>query len=278
MQLPCGGHPTGSTPPDKFSYFYPCKKLSVFPVSAIPVFMKTYPIAPDPLRIKDLSADEQPREKLSAQGPRSLSDTEIIALLLGAGIPGASALVVARRLLHSVGHDLHELARKEVADLQRFPGIGRVRAMRLVAALELGRRREAAAAHHKPELGNSEKAFRYLRPLIGDLPHEEFHLLCLNRANRLLGSHLISRGGVTGTVADAKTIFRAALSHGTVTSLVLAHNHPSGQPIPSQADLLLTRKLAAAARHLDLYVLDHIIVADRTYYSFADNQVLYPEE
>lgn len=239
--------------------------------------MKIYPVAPAPLRIKDLGADDQPREKLLALGVRSLSDAEIIAILLGSGIPGASALEVARRLLLSVDHNLHELARREVVDLRRFPGIGQVRAARLVAALELGRRREAAAAHQKPELGNSAQSFRYLRPLIGDLPHEEFHLLCLNRANRLLGSHLISRGGVTGTVADAKTIFRAALSHGTVTSLVLAHNHPSGQPVPSQADVLLTRKLVKAARHLDLYVLDHIIVANEQYYSFADNDVLYPE-
>ena len=230
------------------------------------------------LRIKDLGPDDQPREKLLAHGARSLSDAEIVAILLGSGVPGASALDVARRLLLSVNHNLHDLAKREVADLRRFSGIGRVRAIRLVAALELGRRREAAAIREKPELGNSERSFRYLRPLIGDLAHEEFHLLCLNRANRLLGSHLVSRGGVTGTVADAKTIFRAALSHGSVTSLVLAHNHPSGQAFPSQADIALTRKLAAGARQLDLYVLDHIIVAGEGYYSFADEGVLYPEE
>lgn len=240
--------------------------------------MKTYSPPPSPLRIKDLGADDQPREKLMALGARALSDAEIVAILLGSGIPGASALDVARRLLLSVDHNLHELARQEVADLRRFAGIGRVRAIRLVAALELGRRREAAAIREKPELGDSERCFSYLRPLLGDLPHEEFHLLCLNRANRLLGHHLISRGGVTGTVADAKTIFRAALSHGSATSLVLAHNHPSGQPFPSQADILLTRKLTLGARNLDLYVLDHIIVADRAYYSFADNGALYPEE
>ena len=239
--------------------------------------MNTYSTPPPALRIKDLGVGDQPREKLIAQGVRALSDAEIVAILLGSGIPGISVLEVARRLLLSVDHNLHELARLEVADFCRFPGIGQVRAIRLVAALELGRRREAAAVRERPYLGGSEQSFAYLRPLIGDLPHEEFHLLCLNRANRLLGHHLISRGGVTGTVADAKTIFRAALSHGSVTSLVLAHNHPSGQSFPSQADILLTRKLAKAAKNLDLYVLDHIIVANRTYYSFADNGALYPE-
>ncbi len=211
-----------------------------------------------------------------AYGARSLADAEIVAILLGSGIRGASALAVARRLLLSVDHNLDELARRQVQDLVKTAGIGRVRAIRLVAALELGRRREAAVFREKPVLANSEQCFRYLRPLLADLNYEEFHLLCLNRANRLLGSHLISRGGVTGTVADAKTIFRAALSHGSVTSLVLAHNHPSGQAFPSEADIRLTRKLVAGAQNLDLYVLDHIIVAGRQYYSFADNDVLYP--
>ncbi|MEM9931125.1 MAG: DNA repair protein RadC [Bacteroidota bacterium] len=232
--------------------------------------MKHYSASPLSLRIQDLGLNDRPRERLRAIGARALSDAELIALLLGAGVRGSSALDVARRLLRAVDDNLHELARQELPDLYRIPGVGPVRAARLVAAMELGRRREAAAAHHKPELSNSHQSFRYLRPLMGDLPHEEFHILCLNRANRLLGSHLISRGGVTGTVVDAKTIFRAALSHGTITSLVLAHNHPSGQPIPSQADRVLTRKLVRAARHLDLHVLDHIIVANHTYYSFAD--------
>jgi len=239
--------------------------------------MTTYSAPPPSLRIKDLGPDEQPREKLLAHGARSLADAEIVAILLGSGIQGASALAIARHLLLSVDHNLEELARREVQDLMKMPGIGRVRAIRLVAALELGRRREAAAFRVKPLLANSEECFRYLRPLLADLNYEEFHLLCLNRANRLLGSHLISRGGVTGTVADAKTIFRAALSHGSVTSLVLAHNHPSGQAFPSEADLRLTRKLVVGAQHLDLYVLDHLIVAGRAYYSFADNGALYPE-
>lgn len=227
-------------------------------------------------RIKDLGLGDQPREKLLRHGPRTLSDAEMVALLLGSGTAEASALVVARRLLRSVDNNLHELARREVSDFQKLPGIGKVKAMRLVAALELGKRREASAIHQKPILANSGDTFRYLRPLLGGLPYEEFYLLCLNRANHLLGTHLISRGGVTGTVADAKTIFRAALSHATVTSLVFAHNHPSGRAVPSKADVSLTHKLFAAARQLDLYVLDHLIVTQHAYYSFSDEGGLLP--
>ena len=226
-----------------------------------------------PTRIRDLGTDEQPREKLLRRGSRALSDAEIIAILLRTGTRGISATELARRLLYSVNHDLHELARLQVDDLTHICGMGQVKAMQVVAALELGRRREAALQTSKPKLENSEACFRYLRPLLGDLEHEEFHLLCLDRANRLLGAHVISRGGTTGTVADARTIFRTTLRHGRVTSIVIAHNHPSGRVVPSQADLALTRKLHQAARHLDLHLLDHIIVAGYRYYSFADNEL-----
>ena len=236
--------------------------------------MSPPPLPPSALRIRDLAADEQPREKFLRGGPRMLSDAELLAILLRTGGRGVSAVDLARRVLLSVDHDLHELARRQLQDLTRLPGVGRVKGMQLMAALELGRRREAAAARRRPALTNSEQCFRYLRPLLGDLPHEEFHLLCLNRANELLGAHVVSHGGTTGTVADARRIFRTALQHASVTSLVLAHNHPSGRAEPSAADLQLTRKLCAAARQLDLHVLDHLIVAGHRYYSFADHQQL----
>jgi len=236
--------------------------------------MTTYSSPPPALRIKDLGPDDQPREKLRHLGARALADAEIIAILLGSGVPGQSVLEVARRLLLSADHDLHQLADWNITDFCRFKGIGEVRAIRLMAALELGRRRESSTLRERPVLSNSEQCVRYLRPLLADLPHEEFHLLCLNRANTLLGAHLISKGGVTATVADAKLIFRAALSHATVTSLVIAHNHPSGQAFPSEADIRLTRKLSRAAKNLDLHVLDHLIIAGRRYYSFADEGTL----
>ncbi|WP_232826471.1 RadC family protein [Lewinella sp. IMCC34183] len=226
------------------------------------------------LRIRDLAAEEQPREKLRRRGPRSLTDAELLAILLRNGVRGASALDLARRLLLACDHDLHELSRRQLQDLTRTPGVGPVKAMQVVAALELGRRREASPHRDLPLLCDSGSCYRYLRPLLADLHHEEFHLLCLNRANRLLGAHVISRGGTTGTVADARTIFRTALQHGSVTSLVLAHNHPSGQAHPSAADVRLTAKLGRAARDLDLHLLDHVIVAGPRYYSFADHQLL----
>lgn len=226
------------------------------------------------LRIQDMGLGERPREKMRLHGVRSLSDAELIAIILGNGKRGVSALDLARRLLLSVGNDLHDLARRDVRDFVAHPGVGDVKALRLIASLELGRRRENAFQTEKPLLGNSEQSFRFLRPLIGDLAYEEFHILCLNRANRLLGCHRISEGGVTSTVADAKRIFRVALSHASVTSIVLAHNHPSGQIFPSEADVQLTRKLSRAATCLDLYILDHIIIGGRNYYSFADDGLL----
>lgn len=229
-------------------------------------------------RIRDLSADERPRERLAEHGPRYLSDAELLALLLGAGRRGASALDVSRELLRALGHDLHRLAELSLSDLQRHAGIGPARATRLVAALELGRRRQGTPRNQHPRLLDSNDCFLLLRPRLADLPHEEFHLLCLDNANRLLGRHTISRGGTTATVADARTIFRTALGHPRVTGLVLAHNHPSGEARPSQADVRLTEKLARAARDLDLGILDHIIVAGEAYFSFADKGYLRPPE
>ncbi|NJB86262.1 DNA repair protein RadC [Lewinella marina] len=236
------------------------------------------PPTPAPLQMRDLAADEQPREKLLRYGPRNLTDAELLAILLRSGMRGVSAVDLARRLLLQAGHDLHELAGRQVQDLIRTAGVGPVKALQLVAAFELGRRREAAPRRGKPVLADSASCFRFLRPRLSDLHHEEFHLLCLNRANRLLGAHTVSRGGTTGTVADARTIFRTALQHGSVTSVVLAHNHPSGQVQPSAADLRLTTKLGRAARHLDLHLLDHLIVAGHRYYSFADHQMLEAAE
>ncbi|MGB3801649.1 MAG: DNA repair protein RadC [Lewinella sp.] len=230
------------------------------------------------LLISDLAPDDQPREKLLARGPRSLSDAELLAILLRSGRRGVSALDLARSLLRRANHDLHDLARMEMQDLVRTKGIGEAKATQLLAAFELGRRRAGISPRQRVTLDNSEACFRHLAPLLGDLLHEEFHLLCLNRANHLLGAHLISNGGTTGTVADAKKIFRTALQHGSVTSLVLAHNHPSGQNHPSAADIRLTTKLCRAARSLDLHILDHIIVAGHRYYSFADNQLLGQEK
>ena len=224
------------------------------------------------LRICDLATDERPREKLLGRGPAALSDAELIAILVGSGTRQHSAVDVARRLLFSIEHDLHELARLSAANLRQVPGLGPARSAKIIAAMELSRRRELRAPRKKITLASAEQCFRFLRPRIGDLNHEEFHLLCLDRGQRLLGAQRISVGGTTGTVADAKTIFRAALNYGSVTAVVLAHNHPSGRPEPSEADIFLTKKLVVAGRHLDVAVIDHVIVAGYRFYSFANDQ------
>ncbi len=217
---------------------------------------------------------DRPREKIIRRGPRSLSDAELLAVLLGSGKQGRSALSLAKDILGALRNDLHALARCEYVDLLKFSGVGEAKALRLVAALELGRRREVALEGKALRMGNSESCFRFLRPLLADLSYEEFHVLCLNHAGCLLGSQCVSQGGVTSTVVDAKRVLRAALSYAGCTSLVFAHNHPSGQCFPSEADLQLTNKLERAARLLDMAVLDHLIVAGRSYYSFADQGLL----
>ena len=238
--------------------------------------MTSYTTTERPILIRDMGRDDRPREKLRQHGARALSDAELVAILLGSGRAGVSVLTLARQVLRTVAGDLHDLARKDLIDFEALPGVGQAKAMRLLAALELGRRRENAFATQKPVMTTSEHAYRYLRPLIGDLRHEEFHILILNRAGYLLGCDRISTGGVTATVADAKQIFRRALSHAGATSLILAHNHPSGQTTPSEADRRLTQKLARAATYLDLTVLDHLIIAGHEFYSFADDGALHP--
>ena len=237
-----------------------------------------YSSAPPPaLLIRDLARDERPREKLLTHGPHTLSVAELLALLLNTGSQGTSAVDLARRVLRRADGRLGELARLEVVDLVKMPGVGPAKAARLVAALELGRRRALAFAGSRPVLLESAAAYRYLLPILGDLNYEEFHVLCLNRAGELVGQARISEGGVTATVADAKRIFRTALSFATATSLVLAHNHPSGQAFPSVADIRLTKKIRDGAFQLDLCVVDHLIVAGDRYFSFADEGLLYPE-
>ena len=224
--------------------------------------------------IRSWRAEERPREKMRNNGPEQLSLAELLAVILRSGNQLETAVDLAQRILIAAEHDLHQLARWTVADFCRFKGVGAAKAVALVAALELGRRRASQSARQQPHFNNSAASYAYLRPLIGDLQHEEFWVLLLNQSHSLLGAQLISKGGVTGTVADARIIFKKALEMSSCTSLILAHNHPSGQQFPSAADRLLTHKLSSAARLLDLVVLDHIIVTQHGYYSFADEDEL----
>ena len=227
-----------------------------------------------PLRsIKSWAEEDRPREKLMLKGTAALTDAELVAILINSGTAELSAVDVARKVLEGVGNNLHELARRSVKELSKFRGIGEARAISIVAALELGRRRREQAPQERHRITCSRDAYEELRPYLMDKPHEEFWILLLNRANEVLRPVQISAGGVSGTVADPRLIFKVGLEY-LASGLILAHNHPSGNLTPSQADKDLTRKLKEAGRFLDIPVLDHLIVTDRTYLSFADEGIL----
>jgi DNA repair protein RadC len=219
--------------------------------------------------IRSWAEADRPREKLLHQGKHTLTDTELIAILLRTGSRADSAIDLARKLLHQAGGDLNLLSRMTPAEMSKMNGIGRVKAVTLLAALELGRRREAAAEVPREAISSSRDVAALFRQRLGDLPHEEFWLLLLNRANQVITRCQLSKGGVTGTVVDPKMVFKTALEH-LATGIILCHNHPSGNPQPSEADLNLTKKLKNAGGFLDITVLDHIIIAGSHYYSFAD--------
>lgn len=224
--------------------------------------------------IKTWAEDDRPREKLLLKGFRALSDAEIIAILLNTGTRDASALELAKQLLQSFDNNLHELGQAALVDLQKIKGIGQAKAIAIAAALELGRRRQSVAPKQRPQILSSKDAYQILGPLLMDLAHEEFWILVLNRANFVLQKIHISSGSLTGTVVDIKKIFRSAFASERANSVILCHNHPSGNPQPSQADIDLTRKVREAGKFLEMTVFDHIIVAGTKYYSFADEGLL----
>jgi DNA repair protein RadC len=226
-----------------------------------------------PLRIKSWSPEDRPREKLFLKGKSALSDAELVAILLGSGTPTLSAVDLAKKVLQISSNNLHDLARLSVKDLMVIKGIGEAKAVTVVAALELGRRRKDLETGQRPKITSSKDAFDILKPDLLDIPHEEFWIILLNRANRMISKHQISQGGVAGTVADPKIIFKSALE-GLASGIILAHNHPSGNLTASQADIDLTRKLKDAGKLLEIQVLDHVIVAGQKYYSFADEGML----
>ncbi len=221
------------------------------------------------LGIKLWAEADRPREKLLLQGRRQLTDAELIAILIGSGSRNETAVDLSKRILAFYNNDLAELGRVSVKDLSKFKGIGEAKALAIVAALELGRRRKETAVPSIRKMSGAKDAFDVLLPVFADLNHEEFWVLLLNQANVVIGKHLISKGGLAGTVADPKVIFKTGLEHNAA-NVILAHNHPSGNLKPSEADLHITKKLVAAGRMLDMPVLDHLIITNRQYFSFAD--------
>jgi DNA repair protein RadC len=226
-----------------------------------------------PLKIKSWSPEDRPREKLLTKGTPVLSDAELVAILLGTGTTTISAVELAKRLLQTVDNNLHDLGRLSVTDLTKIKGIGEAKAVTIIAALELGRRRRDKDSEEKPKISGSRDCFDILKGHLQDIHHEEFWILLLNRANRLVKKHQVSQGGVAGTVADPKIIFKLALSE-LASGIILAHNHPSGNLTASQADIDLTKKIKEAGKLLEIQVLDHLIIAGQKYFSFADEGLL----
>ena len=223
--------------------------------------------------IKTWAEADRPREKLLLKGKEVLSDAELIAILIGSGTQSLSAIDVGKNILSAVKNDLNELAKFTVKDLMKFRGIGEAKAISIISALELGRRRKESGVQQKPKITSSADVFELLTPHLLDLPHEEFWIILMNRANQVLKMKRISSGGITGTVADVKMIFKEAIEN-LASGLILAHNHPSGNNRPSEQDIQLTKKLKQSGVILDIPVLDHVIFAQDKYYSFADNAVL----
>ncbi len=222
--------------------------------------------------IKFWAEEERPREKLLLKGKSVLTNAELIAVLIGSGSRTLSAVELSKQLLRKASNNLIELSKMTVADLQRNKGIGEAKAISIVAALELGKRRRSEEALERKKVSNSKEVFEYMQITLSDEPYESFWILLLNRANKVLRPVKVSEGGMTGTVADPKRIFKTAID-SKAASIILCHNHPSGSVKPSESDYNLTKKLKDSGEILQLPVLDHVIMGDNKYFSFADEGV-----
>lgn len=223
--------------------------------------------------IKTWSGQDQPRVKMLVHGRQVLSDAELVAILIASGSKTETAVDLSKRILKTVGNDLNILARLSLGDLMAFKGIGEAKAISITAALELGRRRQLAGIQDRIKIQSSIEAHNVIAPIISDLEVEQFWILLLNRANELVAKRKISEGGVAGTVVDAKVVFKAAIEQ-LASSIILVHNHPSGNLKPSKADIRLTENLVEAGKLMNVQVVDHLIVSEKGYYSFADEGLI----
>lgn len=223
--------------------------------------------------IKSWAEDDRPREKLLQKGRGSLSDAELLAILIGSGSRNETAVDLCKKMLSQSANNLNELGKLSVKQLMTFKGIGEAKALTIVAAMELGRRRRAEEALEKKKISSSASVFELMQPEIGELPHEEFWIIYLNNSNKVIEKFALSKGGITGTLVDVRLALKKALELGA-TALILTHNHPSGNLNPSSSDKQLTQKLKTAGESLDIKVLDHIIVTEKSYFSFADEGLI----
>ena len=223
--------------------------------------------------ITNWSEDDKPREKLMNKGKASLSDAELIAILIGSGSRNESAVQLSKRILSSVDNNLNALGKLSLQQLMNFKGIGEAKAISIQASMELGRRRRAEEAVELKKITSSKSIFELMQPIIGELPHEEFWIIYLNNSNKVVSKSQLSKGGITGTLVDVRLVFKNAIEIGAV-GIILVHNHPSGALQPSEADKQITRKLKLAGESLDIKILDHLIVTETNYFSFADEGIL----
>lgn len=223
--------------------------------------------------IKNWAADDRPREKFLSKGVTSLSDAELIAILISTGTRELSAVELSRKILNESKNNLAELSRKSLAELMKLKGIGEAKAITIVAALELGKRRKLSEMGDKVKLVSSMDVFQYIGPILSDLSHEEFWVLYLNRSNKILDKYKLSQGGIAGTVIDIRLLLKRGIEL-LASSLIICHNHPSGNLSPSSNDKKITEKIKLASDQLDIKVLDHIIVAENAYFSFSDEGLL----
>jgi DNA repair protein RadC len=225
------------------------------------------------LSIKEWSVDDRPREKLLSKGISTLSDAELIAILIGSGSRNESAVDLSKKILNKVSNNLNELGKLSIPELKKFKGIGEAKAISIVAAMELSRRRKETDSTERSKITCSRDIFNILHPLLADLLHEEFWIIILNRANKIIDKQKISQGGISGTVTDIRIILKLAIEN-SASSLILCHNHPSGNLKPSDADISITKKIKESARLMEIELLDHLIVTDGNYFSFADEGIL----
>jgi DNA repair protein RadC len=222
--------------------------------------------------IKNWALEDRPREKYVSKGMNSLTDAELFAILLGSGYKDKTALDLSKEMLRSVSNNLDDFARLTIKDLMKFKGVGEVKAITLQVAFEIARRRKLSE-NIIEYIKISHDVFELLGPKLSDLSIEEFHIILMNRKNKILSIHKISEGGTTGTVVDAKIIFKKAIDH-LASSMILVHNHPSGNKLPSAADMEITKKIKSFGELIDITILDHIIIANDNYFSFADENII----
>ncbi len=225
------------------------------------------------LKIKAWAEEDRPREKLMEKGRHVLTEAELIAILIGSGSRDETAVELSKRILASVGNNLNDLGKLNINELIKFKGIGEAKAISVMAAMELGRRRKETEVIKRDKITVSKDVYDIMKPILLDLPHEEFWLLVLNRANLVIKKELISRGGVSGTVVDTKIIFKAAVEN-YASSIIICHNHPSGNLKPSEADIRITKNIKEAGKLMEIPLLDHLIITENGFYSFADEGVM----